>query len=69
MSLARTLGSYSQLGETYIHQLQQLIVGNGLDHLHTVGLRPAIPQSYSRPVPASTGLAADYLSNARLISQ
>ncbi len=51
VSLARTLGSYSQLGETYIHQLQQLIVGNGLQHLHTVRLRPAIPQSGSGPAP------------------
>ncbi len=50
-SLARTLGSYSQLGETYISQLQQLIAGNGLTHLHSAVLRPAIPQILSRPAP------------------
>lgn len=41
--LARTLGSYSQLGETYTRNLQQLIASNALEHLHTIELRPAIP--------------------------
>lgn len=43
VALARTLGSYSQLGESYIRHLQQLIAGNNLERLPPIGLRPAIP--------------------------
>ena len=42
VSLARTLGSYSELGETYTRDLQQLIASNALEHLYTIELRPAI---------------------------
>ncbi|HYW75714.1 MAG TPA: glucosaminidase domain-containing protein [Gammaproteobacteria bacterium] len=55
--LARTLGSYSQLGETYIHNLQQLIAGNSLQHLRKVGLRPAIKHIFTRPALSRAGLA------------
>ncbi len=43
IALARTLGSYSQLGETYIRHLQQLISGNSLEQLPATRMRPAIP--------------------------
>ena len=57
VTLARTLGSYSQLGETYIRSLQRLIADNALQHLHTPGLRPAIRLTFPRPAPDSAGLA------------
>lgn len=57
VSLARTLGSYSELGETYIRNLQQLIASNSLQRLHTVELRPPILHTLSRPAQKRAGLA------------
>jgi len=57
VSLARTLGSYSQLGETYIRNLQQLIVDNSLQQLHEIDLRPAISHTVQRPAHNRAGLA------------